>query len=192
MGDKESSRAEKNVFLRNIQDVAGALKLLFLLIPCLTIPSSISSAPALSTDTGDVEAADVATDVATDVAWLPWLRRESVRLAAASLPYWATSPAASAGPQPVAHEHVGGHRAPNAREGGAVRRVHVRQVAEDLPLKVHLGQQHQQRVGARCDVLEQADHVLHDGHDARRDERTRVREEAGGTRHYDECCTRVV
>ena len=45
---------------------AGALKLLSLLIPCLTIPSSISSAPALSTDTGasDVEAAD------TDVAWL--------------------------------------------------------------------------------------------------------------------------
>ena len=57
---------------------AGALKLLSLLIPCLTIPSSISSAPALSTETGasDVEAADVATDVATDVAWLPWLRRE--------------------------------------------------------------------------------------------------------------------
>ena len=79
--------------------------------------------------------------------------------------------------EPVAHEHVGGHRAPNAREGGAVRRVHVRQVAEDFPLKVHLGQQHQQRVGARRDVLEQADHVLHDRHDARRDERTRVREE---------------
>eukprot|EP00964_Phaeocystis_antarctica_P130613 scaffold94482_cov58-Phaeocystis_antarctica.AAC.1 len=94
--------------------------------------------------------------------------------------------------EPVAHEHVGGHRAPNTREGGAVRRVHVRQVAEDFPLKVHLGQQHQQHVGARRDVLEQADHVLHDGHDARRDERTRVREEAGGTRHYDECCTRVV
>ena len=62
------------------------MKLLSLLIPCLTIPSSISSAPALSTDTGasDVEAADVATDVATDVAWLPWLRREFDRLIAAS------------------------------------------------------------------------------------------------------------